>query len=169
ARPGPLQIPRSASTACLCACASRAAEQLLDLPDLCDHFIAHRALKVSQPIRNAPSFRIIFRIFDCLSHLEVPSTRKNSSSARSATCGYLVSIWGLCSSRGTDLSYFLVSDVIQEWSSRPRYSARRRSEKSPVSLACTTVSPARRPDSMARFDPSRCTGLDSMAASPQTR
>ena len=77
--------------------------------------------------------------------LRCPSTRKNSSSALSATCGYLVSICGLCSSSGTALSYFFMSAMIHEWSSLPLYSASRRSEKSPASLAWMTVSPASLP------------------------
>src|SRR6266516_2423608 len=45
------------------------------------HFIAQNALMPSRPSRTRPSFRSILKIFDCFSHFEVPSTRKNSSSA----------------------------------------------------------------------------------------
>ena len=56
------------------------------------YFIVQRAFSVSQPIRNIPSLRTIFTMFDCFFHLELPSTRKNSSRTWSRTCGYLVSI-----------------------------------------------------------------------------
>src|SRR5258708_40178998 len=64
--------------------------------DSARYFIVQRAFNVSQPIRNAPCLRTIFTMFDCFCHFEFPSTRRNSSSSLSRTCGYFVSICGLC-------------------------------------------------------------------------
>src|SRR5207237_10349854 len=41
------------------------------------HFMAHPDFARSHSMRNPPSLRTIFRIFRCLSHFDIPSTRRN--------------------------------------------------------------------------------------------
>src|SRR5207302_3119550 len=83
------------------------------------YFIVQAALRLSQASFTPPSEANIFRIRFCFSHLDTPSTRKNSSSARSSNFGYLPSRSGFCSSSGTASLYFFMSLPMKELSTRP--------------------------------------------------